>query len=177
MVNNLPMSSVSEVHTRKKRHDTVLGLSESPPQDTIQQQIHKSILRHASTSTQSSIKSDSTTSSTRDRFHPGLLMSEGIPDPEAKARQVHYRRRLRIQVFNDAYLDWKSAPAVCDEQYDYASLLYRKELRCQASQQYLHQIQDELRRAAAAAAIRRSDSDDSGNIVRIDGEEMIDMIG
>ncbi|KAF2210460.1 hypothetical protein CERZMDRAFT_91181 [Cercospora zeae-maydis SCOH1-5] len=107
-----------------------------------------------------------------------MLMPDALPDPRAQARHAYYRRRIRQQIFNEVHLDWKSAPVLCDERYDYASLLYRPGLRCTASPQYLLEVQDTIRRQAITnAMIQDSDPERNVSVVCIDGEEMIDMIG
>lgn len=175
-----PMSTSQ--HTLK-RHDTGLALSESPPPPLVtrhQEQKQMTRTRRNSTSTQSSTQSSDTSQTTRTRFHAGLLMPDAPPDLQHEARHASYRRRVCRDVFGkDMHLDWKSAPVVCDERYDYASLLYRRELRCVASRQYLYEVYDDLKQKALQRTCWKmvDPSDDVAQVVCIDGEEMIDMVG
>ncbi|PPJ50149.1 hypothetical protein CBER1_04840 [Cercospora berteroae] len=179
MASPISIPSTQSIEEIAKRLDSGLGLSESPPpQQMMHRQEEHTRPRNVSTCTDDSIQSTSSTSSTRSRFHEGMLMPDATPDPSAKARHAYYRRRVRQQVFNEVHLDWKSAPVLCDERYDYASLLYRPGLRCTASPQYLLEVQDTIRRQNTAdAVVRDSGSESTTTVVCIDGEEMIDMIG
>ena len=101
-------------------------------------------------------------------------MPDASPDLQHEARHASYRKRVRREVFGQdnhfVHLDWKSAPVVCDERYDYASLLYRRELRtCNASHQYLLELKRE--------SVVRETTKHEAQVVCIDGEEMIDMVG
>ncbi|KJX96559.1 hypothetical protein TI39_contig614g00005 [Zymoseptoria brevis] len=102
------------------------------------------------------------------------LMPQQAADPTALTASIKIRRNIKLGIFGDNELDWKSIPTWHENGRPWWILNRMPHLRCESDSAYFATILESFRLQKPAMASSASSNSDT---IVIDGEEMVDMIG
>ncbi|SMY29452.1 unnamed protein product [Zymoseptoria tritici ST99CH_1A5] len=102
------------------------------------------------------------------------LMPQQAADSTALTASIKIRRNIKLGIFGDNDLDWKSIPTWHENGRPWWILNRMPHLRCESDPAYFATILESFRLQKPAMASSTSSNSDT---IIVDGEEMVDMIG
>ncbi|SMR60948.1 unnamed protein product [Zymoseptoria tritici ST99CH_3D1] len=103
-----------------------------------------------------------------------LMPQQQQVDPTALTTSIKIRRNIKLGIFGDNELDWKSIPTWHENGRPWWILNRMPHLRCESDPAYFATILESFRLQKPAMASSTSSNSDT---IIVDGEEMVDMIG